>query len=119
MFEEYKNPKKIGPGLWFLIHSAAWRSKKREDKIFFCKLIYQLAEDIRCSKCQSHFKEYLKKNPPELCYAIKDNDKYPWLFKWTFEFHNSVNERTGKKKLEFEELINFFLIKDEVCYDCA
>jgi hypothetical protein len=117
-FECFKDPKKFGPGIWFVIHSFAWKTRKREDKIFFCKLIYELSEDLRCSKCQEHFKEYLRNNPPELCFAINDESTIPYLFKWSWNFHNSVNERIGKQKMDFNNLVDFFSSKDNICFKC-
>lgn len=100
---------KYGPGIWFAIHLMAYKTDKDITlKRPFLTYINALAENFPCGECRGHFKNYLSTNPP---------DKAQELFKWTWEFHNAVNKRLGKKQFTYEESLKPFKTHSPICTD--
>lgn len=92
--------KQLFPGLWIGIHiTAAW-SDSPEKNIYFCLWIRNLIEHLPCEECSNHARLYLSMYPPERC---EDS------FVWSWQFHNSVNERLGKPIMGYAEARRLFL----------
>jgi len=100
---------KYGPGIWFVIHLMSYKTDKDQTlRRSFFTYIHALADNFPCGECRGHFKNYLSNNPPE-----KSNE----LFKWSWEFHNTVNKRLGKQVLTYEEAIKPFQSASPICTD--
>ena len=91
-----------GPGYWAAIHIDAFNSNTYEKKITSANTIARLISMFPCLKCRTHGIQYAAHNP--FIYAINDIDKLS-LFKWTINFHNSVNKRIGNQEMSLEESI--------------
>src|SRR5207237_534844 len=60
---------------------------------------------LHCDMCKNHFIEYKRKNPLSDYKNIKDDTgKYIGYFVWWFILHNTVNERTGKPLMQFNDV---------------
>ena len=98
IFNNNKNPNYLGPGDWHCIHLLASKATTENTKNCFLFFIKTLSETFYCETCRIHFLEYLKNFPPKKYVNITEG-----LFLWSFNFHNSVNERLGKQTLLYEE----------------
>lgn len=93
-------PDKWGPGTWYLIHCAAKCypcNPSDSDKAEMHHFLNSLGPILPCKKCRGNYMEYLKAHPPAL--SCKRAFK-----KWTYNLHDSVNKRLGKKSPPFEEV---------------
>ena len=89
-----KDPSSWGPQLWSVLHSLP-ESAKSLEKLKNC--LGNLC--LPCQACQSHYDEYLSKNPPSLIGTRTE------AFDWIFDLHNEVNARLGKPRVERKELM--------------
>ena len=89
-----------GPLVWEWIHSLCIMypdSKPGANKIFRDNL-YHVINNLPCKECIKHANAYIAEHPTPLG-SIE-------LQKWSFDFHNAVNRRLGKRiftQREFEE----------------
>jgi hypothetical protein len=92
-------------GMWckMLVDSAKADISSKEEKLYVCGQLRTLCDFFPCSKCKTHFKEYLAKHPPEI--IIDDNDG---LFEWTFDFLNNVQSRLNKPLYDYKLLYPIF-----------
>lgn len=101
-----------GQEFWSVIHLIAFIypdnptiQKKKSVSI----LLENLCPNLPCVGCSIHCSKYLIGHPP-----ILDNRSN--FIKWTIDFHNAVNKRTGKRVLSQEEayqkIIDKFFIYD-------
>jgi hypothetical protein len=120
------NPKKFGPGKWNNIHSRAMRATTPERMIYYAQKVRETCENIKYSDCRDHALAYLNEHSIELYFNMIEKDeygniKYIGCFRWSWEFHNSVNVRTRKPIVDWETAKKLFE-KDElgVCHgDCG
>lgn len=117
------NPEYIGPGFWINIHSMARRSGEigtMEMKMQFIDYMRSLTSSFPCGVCRNHIKEYLDNHPFNSYMTIKYNGVDVGLFKWSVDFHNTVNNRLGKEVLSFETAHDMYYSADAVCSaDCG
>jgi hypothetical protein len=91
------DPKYVGPGVWFMIHSVAYRALNEKEKEGFRRIMVLLSETFPCSVCRNHIQEYIKQHPIEQYWNIIDVSGRPiGMFKWSVDFHNTVNKRLEK-----------------------
>jgi hypothetical protein len=105
------NPKYVGPGMWFTIHTLAAEAKTEKDKQDVIKHIRTLNNRFPCADCKVHFSNYLSLHPPEE--TIKQSPES--LFAWTINFHNSVNFRLKKPQFSYEESKSIYMENDIFC----
>ena len=92
--------------IWFIMHYISVNLPDRlsqQQAISFKAMIVSLRYLLPCQECRIHMNEYISKT--EIDPYLETNNK---LFYWTWEFHNSVNERTKKRLLSFEEAYNLY-----------
>lgn len=77
--------------LWYLMHSVAKMCSSGPDQQFFSKWLVFLVMLLPCKKCKGHALTYVSDHP----FVVKPNDPRN-AFKYTVDFHNSVNVRLGK-----------------------
>lgn len=88
----------FGPGNWDINHAMAFRARDKRRKEGYIDLIQCTRENMRCLTCKEHMTKYLEKNPIEEWMDLVDEEGRPLgCFYWSVEFHNSVNQRLGKK----------------------
>lgn len=85
------------------MHSMALFSTTKEKMDYYIEYINYLSNNFPCAKCIVHFKNYLKTNNPTKYLNVKDG-----LFKWSVEFHNSVNARLGKPVITLVEAYKLY-----------
>jgi hypothetical protein len=110
------DPKKIGPGSWVTLHIA---SAKPDSQFFlmFCKF---LSDEFPCLTCRSAIREYMQLDSPfELKEEIDDNGRDISRAKWSWIFHNSVNQKLNKDLFAWDSFERIYYI-DTVCnLDCG
>ena len=96
------NPSIWGPSAWRFLHSVAFtyppqptRTDRQRYKQFFESLCYVLP----CPTCCFNFQKEL--TVFDLDSALESRES---LSRWVFDLHSSVNERTGKKIMTYEEV---------------
>ena len=112
---------KIGPGIWFKIHSDGIAATTQSLKESFIININALCNGFKCKHCQPHFRKYINEHPIENYFNIKNTKGIDiGIFKWTWEFHNAVNLRLGKYQPTLEESYEYFT-NDTIgaCHDCG
>ena len=105
------NPKYVGPGMWFTIHTLAAQARTDKEKKDVIHHIRCLQDKFPCLECKGHFGTYLTSHPPEETIG-KGSES---LFAWTVNFHNAVNHRLKKPQLSYEEAKSIFLNDDIFC----
>lgn len=95
-----------GTGTWVVVHTTAlvFSEEYRGNELdrFEEAMIHwysALPYVLPCRACGAHCYEYIKSHPP----PIKGTVGTRALFNWTVDFHNSVNQRTGKRVITHEE----------------
>jgi len=96
-----------GPSLWKIMHALAERGGKvaapsfREDeKRQWILLIEIMPKMIPCPNCRDHAQEWILKNPITAIKEIPFNEMHDWLTTWVYNFHENVNQRTGKPSFD-------------------
>ncbi len=107
------DPKVLGPGTWWCIHTIAMTAVTEPMKQFFVAFILQLAQTFRCATCKKHIMSYLSNNPFSPYWEIEQG-----LFKWSVDFHNAVNTRIGKPAVSYELAKEWYTAPSE-CQTCG
>lgn len=116
----FHDPVKIGPGIWFKMHTEAVAAATDELKRAFVKNVNTLCDNFKCKKCQGHFRKFIDTHPFERYWNIRDKGRDIGFFQWTWELHNQVNKYLGKYEPSLEEAYTFFSAEDVgVCFDCG
>lgn len=78
---------------WKEIHTNGARVVRGEiSHRDFCLWMRTVPEELPCSKCRRHAREYIHEHPPE---------EEPNSFRWGWEFHNAVNWRKRKPLVDY------------------
>lgn len=98
------NPKILGPGVWYAIHTMAMSCEDIDSCLFFIQFLKAIIESFPCEKCRIHAMTFIEKNPPEkYLHITNDIDEQIGMFKWTWDLHNSANKGLGKPIISFSE----------------
>jgi hypothetical protein len=104
--EQFKNkitnPAVFGPGIWYNIHIHARDATSEDKKKKFKDFIENTISNLPCSTCQEHATTYYKSNPLSHFWTVKENGNEIGLLKWTWNFHNTVNNRLKKPYMSWE-----------------
>lgn len=114
------DPKYIGPGTWYTIHSTAKRAGDSGDyntKKEFVNLMEHLKTSFVCTTCRKHIGEYMDAHPFNTYWIMIDpkTKKDIGLFKWSFDFHNAVNQRLGYPIMDWDTAYNIYYDESSVC----
>lgn len=91
------SPIQWGATFHFLIHSIAFALMMHaeftpENLQLWADFLFALASYLPCWVCSNHFRAHLAEHPP-----LEDIHSWNDVWQWTVDFHNAVNERTGKR----------------------
>jgi hypothetical protein len=98
---------KIGPGIWYTIHTLAINAKTDEDKQFFVQYIAKLTAEFPCNTCKQHLQSFVAGHPLQKFF---DN-----LFLWSHSLHNDVNARLKKPILKFDDAMKIYKSECTLC----
>lgn len=87
----WANPKRVGPGSWYIFMLSAYISDTQEKRAQTCLLIRSFCDHFKCGECSGHCKAYVETHPPEMA-----SSSPRLLFDWIITFLNAVNHRQGK-----------------------
>lgn len=105
-------PPSFGPLYWAVIHMVSQKydvldpafphqnAEREQLKGFYGAL----AAMLLCPGCAMHCRLYMSQHPPPLEEANKDNRA---MWKWSVDFHNAVNVRTGKPEYSYADAENY------------
>jgi len=65
-------------------------SPSDDQKVSMNLLLNNMFKNLPCPACRIHAQQYFEKHPPDLSSAES-------LYKWLTDFHNVINDRTGKR----------------------
>lgn len=117
----FSDPKIIGPGTWFKIHTDAINATTPALKDAFVLNINSTCDNFRCKKCQMHFRKFIDNHPLKLYSNLRDaQGRDIGFFKWTWELHNQVNKFLGKPEPTLESAYQFYWDSEaNACYNCG
>jgi hypothetical protein len=117
----FADPAKIGPGIWFKMHTDAIMATTDSLKEAFIININATCDNFKCKKCQPHFRKFIDTYPLKNYWNIKDSKgRDTGFFRWTWELHNQVNKFLGKYEPTFEESYEFFSDNEAgACFNCG
>ena len=109
MDNKFTDPKTVGPGLWWYIHSKAKDAIDDSSIKEFIDLMIYFSINFPCNTCRKHINEYINTHPMEdLRSLTNEKGERIGMFKWTWLFHNAVNTRLKKPYVEWETAIGMF-----------
>lgn len=100
-----------GPHAWKFIHYVTITYPEypnHEDRYNFYEFIDSLDYILPCSQCRQHYQEYRINND----LSSSDSpvlDNKGTLIKWFFDFHNSVNEKLGKRTYPWSSFLSEYI----------
>lgn len=112
------DPETWGPHVWKVIHIFTTNYPDvptEEEKQSCIQFFTALGDMLPCSKCTTHYKEYLNEHYQEF---IKSVDNPTALSEFFFMFHEQVNRRLNKKPLPLEKeklFSKYETSKSQVC----
>ena len=87
-----------GPGVWLCLHLLAYRADDDKSKTDFIEFLNVIRQSYPCAKCRKHMNDYIQANPVHN-HWMEDKG----FFKWSWLFHNAVNQRLGKPLVSYDE----------------
>lgn len=117
----FADPVKIGPGIWFDIHTDASSAITDELKRSFIFNINVKCDHFKCKKCQPHFRHFIDSHDFKLYWSIFDSKSRDiGFFKWSWELHNQVNKVLGKLQPSLDIAYEFYITPNAgACFDCG
>jgi hypothetical protein len=104
MVNSANHPSCFGPIKWAYLHNLAlgYTSQPSEDDVILYNQHLELfIKGLKCAKCNKHALAYIEQNP----YILTSREDF---FRWTVDFHNTVNERLGKPQFSYEDAISMY-----------
>jgi hypothetical protein len=118
--KQISNPATFGPGIWYVIHLNAKKANNEASKKQFKEFMEHTIQNLPCSTCQQHATSYYQSNPLKDYWNVKENGEDIGLFKWTWNFHNTVNNKLKKPYVTWENAKMLFDSNSGVCTsDCG
>ena len=114
------DPRIIGPGYWSNIHLKAKYAVDDKTKQEFIAYMWFLADTFPCGNCRKHIRQYLNDHPFDHFYNLRNNKgEEIGMFKWSWMFHNTVNNRIHKPHMEWVTAWGMYNSDIEPCTDCG
>ncbi len=90
-----------GPFGWLCLHNRKLSADALDNERWLKAFEVAIPCNMAPKNCQKHFREYLSQHPAEM------SSQEAW-FKWGVDFHNAVNQRTGKLQMPLEEAAKLY-----------
>lgn len=102
-----------GSGIWWTIHTQALCSVTEQEQVQYCHLLLSIIETLPCNQCKEHALDYVTQNPLQDHIMKADGEVRPEysMFRYTVDFHNNVNARTGKPHIALITAYQHYLQK--------
>ena len=117
----FSDPVKVGPGIWFTLHTKAVKAVTDPLKHAFKTNVSTLCDNFKCKNCQPHFRNFIDTRPLSKYWNIRDAEgRDIGFFQWTWELHNEVNKFLGKYQPSLQEAYDYFSNSDAgACFNCG
>lgn len=107
----WSNPKRVGPGTWYMFMLMSCHAKDKLARVWVCSQIRLFCDYFKCGDCSGHCHKYINEHPPEA--AVEGEYE---LFDWVVTFMNAVNARLGKPLYDRNILLKTFTQQEfKVC----
>lgn len=96
-----------GPKAWSFLHAISFRYPERAqvaDREAAYRLLRALEVLLPCPRCRGHMRDYLNGKDGLVSSQSPHLDGRASFSKWLVEFHNGVNSRLGKTRVEYEHV---------------
>jgi hypothetical protein len=97
-----------GTHIWNYIHTITIIDfVSEEDNLYHSNIAYNILINLKfsCKKCQKEYEEELQKIDINLL------SQSMYLFKWSWNLHNKINNKLNKKNITYEEALDIYTIK--------
>ena len=104
----YRSNSHWGTHIWNYIHNITIIDfYLPEDNFHHSTIIYDVLKNLKfsCKKCQIEYEKELDNIDTNLL----KNSMY--LFKWSWNLHNKINEKLNKPIITYEEALNIHTVK--------
>lgn len=101
------NPNVWGPHAWIFLHSITFtypNNPTAENKMNMYNFFSNLGSVLPCDKCKINFSKHLEKHPLNNRVLCSRGN----LVKWLIDIHNDVNSYTGKPKMSYYNVEQFY-----------
>jgi hypothetical protein len=110
------NPKIWGPHFWKTFHLIAFGyplNPNEKDKYVYKKFYKYFSNILPCDKCSLEARKLNEVINWDLILKNREN-----LIRWTYDYHDTVNQRLGKTSPNFEKFLKNFIkdVNNFVCY---
>jgi hypothetical protein len=106
-------PEIVGPGTWFCLHLEGYHAKTPAQIQNFIGFITRVTSNFKCLNCRKHAMKYIANHPFEPYVNMTlPNGEQIGMFRYTFDFHNTVNKNIGKPVMDFDEAYKMFSDQD-------
>tara|TARA_Y100000389_G_scaffold203307_1_gene251338 strand:- start:16813 stop:17268 length:456 start_codon:yes stop_codon:yes gene_type:complete len=106
------NPNVWGPIFWDTLHFTAFgypNDPNKIDKDSYKNFVINYVKVLPCDKCSSDANDYINLiSDFEWNKILNDRDSF---IKWTWDFHDYVNKKLGKKSPKLDTFIDQFIDK--------
>lgn len=110
-----KDPKVIGPGIWWSLHTIAADANTPEKKLLFLNYLKIIKDKFPCLECKNHLNEFINKNNPN----SSQYSDLKGLFKWSWECHNNANLVSGKKLFLYSDAEKLYYSPEFCTTSCS
>jgi hypothetical protein len=90
---------------WDRIHRLSVAAITPQLKLDFIKYMEYVRDHFPCGKCKPHIRQKLSTTDFSQYNNIIENNKDVGYAKWSWEFHNQVNQRLSKPILSWDEFV--------------
>jgi hypothetical protein len=104
----YRSKYHWGTHIWNYIHSITIIDfVSEQDNLYHSKIAYDYLLNLKfiCKKCQKEYEDEL------LNIDINCLSKSMYLFEWSWNLHNKINNKLNKKNITYEEALDIYTIK--------
>lgn len=112
---EYPEIDHWGPLLWMVLHALAEHGGKTVNPLFrpdeirqWPLVIANLPSIIPCPDCREHAAQWIAAHPIAAIKIVPHDELYTWLTTYIYDFHESVNQRTGKPSFDKMKLVETY-----------
>ena len=104
------------PDAWRTMHAMAFSypsDPTPDDARDMYKFLRYFGRVLPCKACRRHYERWFSATmPSHRCAHLKDRRA---ISEWTVALHNSVNARTGKIEVPYEQVAEAYGQRDEMC----
>jgi hypothetical protein len=102
------DPAVWGPAFWFTLHNGAIKYPVSASPLCASRMkgfIMGIPVMIPCEKCADHATAYIESIWPTIDTVVNSRTN---LFKFFFNFHNTVNKRLGKPEMSYDAAVKMY-----------